>query len=71
MTMKSADAEVQIARATADIAAERVCLKCRSPFWSVGLGERICSLCKASSVWRAAISKGGGHGRRRSGGRSS
>jgi len=71
MTIKSADAEVQVARATADIAAERVCLKCRSPFWSEGFGERICSRCKASSVWRAAISEGGGHGRRRSGGRLS
>lgn len=71
MTMKSAKAEFQIARATADIAAERVCLKCRSPFWSEGFGERVCSRCKASSVWRAAISEGGGHGRRRSGSRLS
>lgn len=69
--MKSADAEVQIARAIADAAAERVCLKCRSPFWSEGVGERIYSRFKASSVWRAAISEGGVLGRRRSGGRLS
>lgn len=71
MLMKSTDAEVETTRATADIAAERVCLKCRSPFWSEGFGERVCSRCKASSVWRAAISEGGGQGRRRSGGRLS
>lgn len=71
MKMTSADAEIRIVRATADIAAERVCLKCRSPFWSEGFGERICSRCKGSAVWRAAISEGGGHGRRRSGGRTS
>lgn len=71
MLMKSTDAEVETTRATADIAAERVCLRCRSPFWSEGFGERVCPRCKASSVWRAAISEGGGHGRRRSGGRLS
>lgn len=71
MKMTSADAEIRIVRATADIAAERVCLKCRSSFWSEGFGERICSRCKGSAVWRAAISEGSGHGRRRSGGRTS
>ena len=71
MLMKSTDAEVETTRATADIAAEPVCLKCRSPFWSEGFGERVCSRCKASSVCRAAISEGGGRGRRRSGGRLS
>lgn len=69
--MKSADAEILTVRAAADIAAERVCLKCRSPFWSEGFGERICSRCKGSAVWRAAISEGCGHGRRRSWGRLS
>lgn len=71
MTMKSADAEIQAVRATADIAAERVCLRCRSSFWSEGFGERVCSRCKGSAVWRTAIYEGGGHGRRRSGGRMS
>ncbi len=71
MTIKSADVEVEIPRAAADIPGERICLRCRSLFWSEGFGERICSRCKGSVVWRAAISEGGGHGRRRSGGRLS
>ncbi len=69
--MNLADAEIQTARAAADIAAERVCLSCRSSFWSEGFGERICSKCKRSAVWRAAVPEGCGHGRKRSGGRSS
>lgn len=69
--MKSEEAEILTKRAVDDIAAERVCLRCRSPFWSEGFGERICSRCKGSAVWRAAICEGVGQGRRRSGGRSS
>lgn len=69
--MNFADAEIQIVRATADIAAERVCLRCRTSFWSEGFGERICSKCKGSAVWRAAVPEGVGQGRKRSGGRSS
>ncbi|QEW30119.1 hypothetical protein SAMN05444398_12714 [Roseovarius pacificus] len=71
MTIKFADEELEIPRAAADVAAERFCLKCRSRFWSEGFVERICSRCKGSAVWRAAISEGSGHGRRRSGGRLS
>jgi DnaJ-class molecular chaperone len=71
MTIKSADVEFGTSKATADIAAERTCLRCRSIFWSEGFGERICSRCKGSAVWRSAISEGSGQGRRRSGGRSS
>ncbi|MEL6285406.1 MAG: hypothetical protein AAFQ18_04285 [Pseudomonadota bacterium] len=71
MTMKSADIDLWPVRAKGDIAAERVCLKCRSTFWSEGFGERICSRCKGSTVWRSAISEGDGRGRRRSGGRFS
>lgn len=71
MTNKSAEVELEIPRAAADIAGERACLRCRSLFWSEGFGERICSRCKGSAVWRAAISERGGHGRRRSNSRLS
>lgn len=71
MKMKSADAVNETVRAAADIAAERVCLRCRATFWSEGFGERICSLCKGFSAWRAAIPEGGGRGPRRSGSRLS
>lgn len=69
--MKSTDAELETVKATADTAAERICLRCRTTFWSEGFGERICSRCKGSAVWRAAINERGGHGHRRSGGRFS
>jgi hypothetical protein len=71
MTTKSAEIEFAAIKATADVAAARVCLRCRSTFWSKGFGERICSRCKGSAVWRSAIYEGSGQGRRRSGGRSS
>ena len=71
MTIKSADIDFGTIKATNDTAAERVCLRCRSIFWSEGFGERICSRCKGSAVWRSAVSEGGGQGRRRSGGRPS
>ena len=71
MTIKFADEELETLRAAADIAGERACLRCRSLFWSEGFGERICSRCKGSAVWRAAISERGGHGRRRSNSRLS
>ena len=69
--IKSAELESRATKATADIAAERVCLRCRSTFWSEGFGERICSRCKGTVAWRSAIQEGKGQGRRRSGGRSS
>lgn len=68
MTERTMDPEDGTARAKADIAAERVCLRCRSSFWSEGFGERICSRCKGTVAWRTAISTAGGQGRRRSGG---
>lgn len=71
MTMKTADSENATAMAKADIAAERICLRCRSTFWSEGFGERIFSRCKGTVAWRAAIYEGSRQGRRRSGGRSS
>ena len=67
MTMKSADIESGKIKATADIAAERVCLRCRSSFWSEGFGERICSRCKGTAAWRSAVSGGTEQGRSRSG----
>jgi hypothetical protein len=71
MTIKSVDIDFGAIKAKADIAAERVCLRCRSTFWSEGFGERICSRCRGSAVWRSAVSEGSRQGRRRSGGRSS
>ncbi|RBI83500.1 hypothetical protein DRV85_15710 [Rhodosalinus halophilus] len=71
MTINTDDAEIQMQRAAGDVDAERICLRCRSPFRSEGFGERICSRCKGSAVWRAAIHEGYGQGRRRSGGRMS
>lgn len=68
---KPEDTEHVTVRATADIAAERACLRCRTKFWSEGFGERICSRCKGTVVWRTAIAGGSGQGRRRSGGGSS
>ena len=71
MTIKSAETDFGTIKAMADVAAERACLRCRSTFWSEGFGERICSRCKGTAVWRAAIYEGSGQGRRRSDGRSS
>jgi DnaJ-class molecular chaperone len=71
MTIKSADIDFETVKATADVAAARACLRCASSFWSEGFGERICSRCKGSAVWRSSMSEGSGQGRRRSGGRSS
>lgn len=58
-------------RAHADIAAERLCLRCRTAFWSEGFGQRICGRCKSTVSWRNAVPGVSGHGGRRSGGRSS
>ena len=58
-------------KATADVAADRLCLGCRKTFWSAGFGERICPRCKGSVKWRSALPGHGATGRRRSsGGRS-
>ncbi|SDJ26191.1 hypothetical protein SAMN05421850_1114 [Lutimaribacter saemankumensis] len=71
MKVKSEEIEFGTIKATTDIPAERACLRCRSIFWSDGFGERICSRCKGSADWRAAIYEGSGQGRRRSNGRLS
>jgi hypothetical protein len=71
MTIKSADFEFETIRAAADIAAERACLRCGTHFWSEGFGQRICTRCKGSSVWRSAVSECSGQGRRRTGARLS
>lgn len=68
---KSPDPEPEKARATADTAADRPCLRCRATFRSEGFGERICPRCKGSVAWRSAVSVGGGQGRRRSDGSAS
>jgi hypothetical protein len=69
--MKSEYVDLEVIKATADVAADRPCLRCRSIFWSEGFGERICPRCRGSAVWRSAVSEGNGRGRRRSGGRLS
>jgi hypothetical protein len=68
---KFAEIEFGTNKATADVAAQRVCLSCRSTFWSEGFGQRICTRCKGTVAWRSAIHEGSGQGRRRSGGRTS
>lgn len=71
MTITSGETDFGTIKATADVAAARACLRCRSTFWSEGFGERICLRCKGTVAWRSAIHEGSGQGRRRSGGRSS
>lgn len=71
MTTKTADYDFGTAKARTDVAATRVCLKCRTTFWSEGFGERICTKCKGTVAWRSAVSVGAGQTRRRSGSGSS
>ena len=52
MTIKSANIASGTIRATADVAADRLCPRCRSTFRSEGFGERIWSRCKGSVAWR-------------------
>ena len=54
MTITSADPRCKSAMATADIAAERICLRCRSTFRSGGPDERICPRCMGMAVWSVA-----------------
>ena len=68
MTRKS-KADPTVTRARADVAAERVCLRCRREFWSEGFGERICPHCKSSSLWRSSVPFSDGQSWRRSSGR--
>lgn len=60
-----------LSRASDDIPKTRPCLRCKVSFWSDGFGQRICSRCKVSPVWRAAIPEGTTQGRRRFGSQSS
>ncbi len=46
MEEPDSDTDVIISRAHNDMPQERLCLRCRTPFWSEGLGERICRRCK-------------------------
>lgn len=52
-------------RARLDTPAERHCLSCKRPFASEGFGNRICTRCKGSSVWRGAVTEGISTGRHR------
>ena len=52
--------------ARGDVAAERLCMRCRTPFPSEGFGERICKRCKGQAAWKSAIPTGDGGSRRRS-----
>jgi DnaJ-class molecular chaperone len=70
MTIRYAAIDFGTIKAMADVPAARACLRCGSTFWSEGFGERICSRCKGSAVWRSAIHEGSRQGRRRSVGRS-
>lgn len=46
-------------RARGDVPAERVCLKCKSAFWSEGFGARLCKRCKAGGTWKnGALARG-------------
>lgn len=68
MTMKTTDAIDETTKVTADVPAHRICLRCRSTFWSEGFRERICSRCKGTVAWRTAVPGVSGQGRRRRGG---
>lgn len=57
-------------RALGDVPKLRFCLRCNASFWSEGFGQRICTRCKSTTAWRAAVPEGVSKGRSRSGGRS-
>ncbi len=59
------DTEAILERAFNDVPKERLCLRCRVPFWSEGFGERICRRCKGLSAWRNGVSVSPGLARRR------
>lgn len=52
--VKLPEARIGIAWATAEIAIEGICLRRMVTFRNDGLGERICSHCQGSVVWRTA-----------------
>lgn len=52
-------------RARNDVPQERLCLRCKTSFWSEWFGERICRRCKSQNAWRNAISARPGSARRR------
>lgn len=51
MTKKLDQKEFPV-RALKDVPTERLCLRCRTPFWSEGFGERICPRCKGLRSWQ-------------------
>lgn len=42
------------AAARRDVPKARTCLRCKTLFHSDGFGERICSRCKGSAVWKSS-----------------
>jgi|UPI00082A0A40 uncharacterized paraquat-inducible protein A len=38
----------------------RVCLKCKTPFESAWIGERICGRCKNTGVWKNGVAVNSG-----------
>ncbi|AUQ69106.1 hypothetical protein PhaeoP54_00181 [Phaeobacter inhibens] len=52
-------------RALKDVPRERLCLRCRRPFWSEGFVERICRRCKGLSSWQTLVQSVSPPGRRR------
>lgn len=66
--MRSTDEDTLIdhtSRAVGDVPRQRFCLRCDASFWSEGFGQRICTRCKNTQVWRSAVPEGVSQGRRR------
>ena len=47
--------DAPLRRQTHDQPKDRPCLKCKVTFRSEWSGERICSRCKGSSMWRTGV----------------
>ena len=58
------------ARFPGEVAAERVCLRCKAMFWSEGCAEPICPHCRRTSLWRSNVPFSGRQGWRRASGRA-
>jgi ribosomal protein L40E len=54
-----------LARASSDLPAERICLRCNAAFPSEGYGDRICRRCKSSLAWKNAVPTADNRGRQR------
>ncbi len=46
---------LNLSRSPRDVPTVRTCLRCKAIFHSEGFGERICSRCKGTSVWKSAL----------------